>query len=40
MGYLTNSCRYCNGDNDKCFCRCHTPDPEQRDRRCDPEEFD
>ena len=39
MGYLTHACKYCNGD-EKCFCDCHYPNPEKRDNRCNPEDYD
>lgn len=39
MTYLSNSCKYCNGD-EECRCVCHHPNPERRDNRCDTEEWD
>ena len=43
MGYFTDGCRYCNGDESKCTCRCHSLTQEDKEFgtiTCNPEEYD
>ena len=42
MGYFTEACRYCNGDDPQCVCGCHHPSIYKMEARelnyCDVEE--